>query len=79
MPERSQKGVPEGFLTMAQARDRLGVARATMVRIVRNAGIQTYEDPRDARIKLLKLEDVERLAQPRPRAATEDEQGKAAA
>jgi len=48
-----------------------------MVKIVRQAGIQVYDDPRDARVKLLRVEDVERVAQPRPR--QEPEQGKAAA
>ena len=58
---------PDGFMTMAQARARLGVARATMVKIVRDAGIQVYDDPRDGRIKLVRVEDVEALERPRPR------------
>ncbi len=70
---------PEGYLTMAEARARLGVSKMTMAKVVKNASVQTYEDPRDARIKLLKIEDVERLAQPRPRAVAESEPGKAAA
>ena len=69
--------VPEGYLTMAQARARLGVSKVTMARIVRASGVQTYEDPRDARVKLLRVEDVDRLAQPRP--AAEDQASKRAA
>ncbi len=65
---------PEGYLTMAQARARLGVSKMTMAKMVRAANVQTYEDPRDARIKLLKLEDVERLAQPRPRVIQESQE-----
>lgn len=62
-----EKTPPNGYMTMAQARARLGVARATMVKIVREAGIQVFDDPRDARIKLVRVEDVEMLARPRPR------------
>jgi len=55
---------PDGYLTMAEARARLGVSKVTMARIVKAAGAQTYEDPRDARIKLLKVEDVEQMGRP---------------
>jgi hypothetical protein len=68
------RSVPEGYLTMAQARARLGVSKVTIARLVRAFGIQIYQDPRDARIKLVRVEDVNRLAQPRPR-----QEGKAAA
>ncbi len=71
------RDTPEGYLTMAQARARLGVSKVTMARLVRASGVQTYEDPRDARVKLLRVEDVDRLAQPRP--AGEDQWSKAKA
>ena len=73
MAEKSSTSppVPEGYVTMAQARLRLGVgSKATMVKIVRDRGILTYDDPRDGRRRLLRAEDVDRLAeqlQPRPR------------
>jgi DNA-binding MurR/RpiR family transcriptional regulator len=57
---------PDGYLTMAEARARLGVSKMTMAKMVRVAGVETYQDPRDARIKLLKTEDVERMARPIP-------------
>jgi hypothetical protein len=55
---------PDGFLTMAQARERLGVGKMTMVRLLRRYSVPTYRDPRDARVRLLKAADVERLTQP---------------
>jgi hypothetical protein len=57
---------PEGFLTMAEARSQLGVSKVTMAKMVKAAGVETYQDPRDARIKLLKVEDVERMGRPVP-------------
>ena len=54
---------PEGYLTMAEARARLGVSKMTMAKMVRAASVETYQDPRDARIKLLKAEDVERMGE----------------
>jgi excisionase family DNA binding protein len=60
---------PAGFLTMAQAQERLGVSKATMQRRVRDGVLEAYEDPRDNRVKLVKAEDVDRLRQPVKRAA----------
>lgn len=57
---------PAGYLTMAEARARLGVSKVTMGKLVKAAGVETYQDPRDARIKLLRVEDVDRMAQPIP-------------
>jgi len=55
---------PEGYLTMAEARARLGVSKMTMAKMVKAAGVKTYDDPRDARIKLLMIEDVEQMGRP---------------
>jgi len=55
---------PDGYLTMAEARAQLGVSKVTMAKMVKTAGVKTYEDPRDARIKLLKVEDVEQMGRP---------------
>jgi hypothetical protein len=55
---------PAGFLTMAEARAQLGVSKMTMARMVRAAGVKTYDDPRDARIKLLRAKDVEEMGHP---------------
>jgi hypothetical protein len=55
---------PEGFLTMAEARVRLGVSKMTLAKLVRAAGVKIYEDPRDARMRLLSVEDVDEMARP---------------
>ena len=67
---------PEGFRTMAQAAAQLGVSLVTVRKLVRRNGLDIYQDPRDARAKLLKAEDVERLSKPVPIKRAE---GKAAA
>ena len=63
---------PEGFMTMRQAQDRLGVSKTTLIAIVRRYGLETHRDARDSRVRLLRTEDVEQLARPMP-------EGKAAA
>jgi excisionase family DNA binding protein len=67
---------PDGYMTLAEARTRLGVAKATITRMVQDGRLPTFDHPRDRRVKLAKIEDIERLAQPQPRAIQE---GKAAA
>jgi excisionase family DNA binding protein len=62
----SERRPPAGYLTVAQARDRLGVSKMTMFRLMRREHVPTYRDPRDARLRLLKVEDVDRLMQPVP-------------
>jgi excisionase family DNA binding protein len=60
---------PAGYLTFAQAQAVLGVSKATLQRRVRAGELDVYEDPRDKRVRLVKAEDVERLAQPVKRVA----------
>ena len=60
------RATPEGYLTIAEARRRLGVSKMTMAKMLRRAGVATYRDPRDARVKLLKIEDVDGMMRPRP-------------
>jgi excisionase family DNA binding protein len=55
---------PEGYLTLAQAQARLGVSKPTILRMTRDGRLETYEDRRDRRVRLVKVEDVEALAQP---------------
>lgn len=55
---------PAGFVTAAAAAATLGVSKRTLQNMVARMGIEVYRDPRDARVKLLKVEDVERLRQP---------------
>jgi hypothetical protein len=60
---------PEGYMTMAQAQEQLRVSKPTLGRLARAAQVEVYEDPRDKRVRLLRVEDVERLGQPVKRAA----------
>lgn len=59
---------PMGFLTLGQAQARLRVSRMTLHRIVSEGGLPTYADPRNKRVKLVKVEDVDDLLRPRPEA-----------
>lgn len=63
MEERGHHA-PDGFVTMAQAEARLGVSKATLQRIVKNKGLAVYRDQRDQRVRLLKIEDLDKLAEP---------------
>jgi hypothetical protein len=57
---------PDGYLTLGQTEERLGISRATVRRIVASGRLDTFEDPRNRRVRLVKVEDVERLARPVP-------------
>lgn len=57
---------PEGFVTLAEAGRRLGVAKGTAQRMAQDGRLQTFRDQRDKRVRLVKVEDVERLARPVP-------------
>lgn len=57
---------PPGYLTLGEAEERLQVNRVTIRRMVKTGRLQTFADPRNGRVRLLKLEDVERLEQPVP-------------
>jgi excisionase family DNA binding protein len=60
---------PAGYLTMAQAQERLGVSKVTFNRLVRRAGLLIHRDHRDTRVRLLKITDVDRLLEPVPEPA----------
>jgi hypothetical protein len=57
---------PAGYKTMAQAAEQIGVSLVTLRSLVQRRGVDVFQDPRDARAKLLKAEDVDRLTQPIP-------------
>ena len=65
MPDEGYRP-PDGYLTTAGAMARLGVSKATLWRIVRRGELPTYRDPRDRRVRLVKVAEVERLEQPVP-------------
>lgn len=57
---------PEGYVTLVEAARRLRVAKGTAQRMARDGRLPTYSDPRDKRVRLAKVDDVERLARPVP-------------
>ena len=57
---------PDGYKTMAQAAEQIGVSLVTLRRLVQRSRVEVFQDPRDARAKLLRVEDVERLTHPIP-------------
>lgn len=67
---------PEGFMTMAQAQTRLGVSKPTLSRMVHRGELETFRDPRNRRVRLVKMDAVEKLTQP---ISLQAEQGNAAA
>jgi len=60
---------PEGFATIAEVQVRLGVSRPTLLRLLKAAQVNVYEDPRDRRIRLLRVEDLAELEKPRLKVA----------
>jgi hypothetical protein len=65
MPEVTYQP-PEGYKTMAQAAQQIGVSLVTLRKLVQRREVEIFQDPRDARAKLLRAEDVDQLAQPIP-------------
>jgi excisionase family DNA binding protein len=55
---------PEGYLTMAEALERLGVAKATLQKRVRDGTLPVYRDPLNKRVRLVKAEDLDQLRRP---------------
>ena len=53
--------LPPDLITLSEAAHLLGVSRPTMGRLVTRVPLQTYQDPLDARAKLVRLADVEKL------------------
>lgn len=67
--ERPPYTPPEGFMTQAQAVERLGISRLTFRKLVDVGRIKEYEDDLDTRVRLFRVEDVDALKRtPRPKA-----------
>ena len=58
---------PAGYLTLTAAAERVGLARQTLAGRVRLGLLPAYSDPKDRRFVLLKVSDLERMSEPRPR------------
>lgn len=53
--------MPDDYITVAQAREMLGVSRVKIAAMIKSGAIVTVPDPFDARVKLVKRADVEAL------------------
>ncbi len=60
------------LITVSEARERLGVSRVTMARLLREGRFTIYVNPLDRREKLIDVAELEQARRPRP--ATTDEQ-----
>ena len=69
----------EGYLTLVEAARVAGVSRAKLWRMVRSGRLRAYEDPRDARVKLIRRDELDAALQPVPLDPTKDDVGKEAA
>ena len=49
------------YMTVAEARDYLGISRGKMTSLINNGILKTMVNPLDTRSKLVKREDVEQL------------------
>jgi excisionase family DNA binding protein len=63
---KGQYRPPAGYVTTSQAAERLGINPMTIRRMVKAGRLKTYADPRNGVVRLVKIEDVERLEQPVP-------------
>ena len=57
---------PPGYATMGDAAERLRVSTVTLRKLLRESGVELFQDPRNKRVRLVKAEDLERLALPVP-------------
>lgn len=53
--------LPPDLITLSEAARLLGVSKPTMGRLVARVPLQTYQDPLDARAKLVRRADVQKL------------------
>lgn len=54
------------LITLKEARERLGISRVTMTKLVKEGRFTVYENPLDAREKLVDAAEIADFARPRP-------------
>ncbi len=64
--------LPTGYLALKQARARLRMSTTTAWQVARTSHLPVHPDRRDGRAKLVQVEAVEPLMQPRPVGATDN-------
>ena len=57
------------LIPLRAARERLGVSKATMARLVKEGCFTIYDNPLDRRQKLVDTSELEQTIRPRPRPA----------
>ncbi len=65
------------LITVSEARERLGVSRVTMARLLREGRFTIYVNPLDRREKLIDVAELEQAR--RPRRAVDEQASKRAA
>jgi excisionase family DNA binding protein len=68
--------MPDDYITVTQARELLGVSKVKIARMIRDGELTTVPDKRDARVKLVKRSDVERILQSPTRMREDDDDPK---
>lgn len=59
-------GDVQKLITLGEARERLGVSKVTMARLVKEGRFTVYDNPLDRRQKLVDENEVKDAARPRP-------------
>ena len=54
------------LITLREARERLGISRVTMTKLVKAGRFTIYENPLDAREKLVDATEIAEFARPKP-------------
>jgi predicted DNA-binding protein (UPF0251 family) len=54
------------LIPLREARERFGISKATMARLVKERRFAVYENPLDRRQKLVDLEELSNAVRPRP-------------
>lgn len=58
------------LISLKEARERLGLSKTTMTKLVREKGLTLYENPRDHREKLVDWAELDAAMQPTPLPST---------
>jgi DeoR/GlpR family transcriptional regulator of sugar metabolism len=53
--------MPDNFITVEEARQRLGVSKMTIARLIRNNILKAKINPIDQRVKLVRRQDIDKL------------------
>jgi hypothetical protein len=60
------------LIPLREARERFGISKATMARLVKEQCFRVYENPLDRRQKLVDLDELSNAVRPRPTSVDPD-------